>query len=208
MTIVDKIIIEFDGGVRTLFALARNSHPVPGQDMGEPKLATADKLHAARLMRVNHVGEVCAQALYRGQALSARDSATRSTLECSAREEIDHLGWCELRIRELGGRKSLLNPLWYVGSLTLGVVAGTFGDRWSLGFLAETERQVEAHLNSHLDILPSGDSKSRAIVKQMRLDEARHADKVVQLGAAQLPKPLQYMMTLLSKLMTRVAYWV
>jgi 3-demethoxyubiquinol 3-hydroxylase len=159
-------------------------------------------------MRVNHVGEVCAQALYQGQALTARDPYARETLERAAREEEDHLAWSAERVRELGGRTSLLNPLWYAGAFTAGTLAGALGDRWNLGFLAETERQVEEHLSGHLERLPQKDARTRALVAAMRADEARHRDSAVQLGAAELPRPAKLVMRLASGLMTRIAYRV
>lgn len=205
---LDKLIIEFDKGLRTLFAPAQSVRPLPGRDLPEAQLSDADKKHAAGLMRVNHVGEVCAQALYQGQALTARDQAAKVALVDAAREETEHLAWCESRIAALGGRRSLLNPLWYSGSLALGVAAGVLGDKWNLGFLAETERQVEAHLARHLDALPAADAKSRAVVAQMKEDEARHAETAVVHGAQALPAPIKAAMQLASKVMTKTAYWV
>ncbi|MHB1231154.1 MAG: 2-polyprenyl-3-methyl-6-methoxy-1,4-benzoquinone monooxygenase [Burkholderiales bacterium] len=204
----DKLIIEFDKGLRTLLTPAQSARPLPGRDLSEPELAAADKKHAAGLMRVNHVGEVCAQALYQGQALTARDPVARTALAEAAREETEHLAWCESRIHALGGRKSLLNPVWYASSLALGMAAGALGDKWSLGFLAETEHQVEAHLEGHLDTLPEADTKSRAVVAQMQEDEARHAKTALAHGGAELPMPVRRLMTLMSKVMTRTAYWV
>jgi ubiquinone biosynthesis monooxygenase Coq7 len=157
-------------------------------------------------MRVNHCGEVCAQALYQGQALTSRDPAVRDALRIAAEEETEHLAWTESRIAELGGRKSLLNPLWYLGSLSMGVAAGALGDKWNLGFLAETERQVEAHLDGHLSSLPEQDVKSRAIVDQMRLDEIRHAEMALAHGAAELPRPIKLVMKYAAKIMTSAAY--
>ena len=157
-------------------------------------------------MRVNHVGEVCAQALYEGQALVARDGLTRQSLEEAAREEDDHLAWCAERIRELGGRTSLLNPLWYAGSLAMGLGAGVLGDRWSLAFLAETERQVEEHLQGHLERLPADDAATRAIVARMQQEEAGHRATALSLGAAELPQPVKLGMRMLSRIMTTVAY--
>jgi ubiquinone biosynthesis monooxygenase Coq7 len=159
-------------------------------------------------MRVNHVGEVCAQALYQGQALTSRDPATRQALIQAAWEETEHLNWTERRIEELGGRKSLLNPLWYAGSLAMGIAAGRFGDKWNLGFLAETERQVGAHLEDHLRRLPPQDERSQAVVKQMASDEAEHAATAIHLGAAELPKPVKAAMRLSSKVMTGTAYYI
>jgi ubiquinone biosynthesis monooxygenase Coq7 len=157
-------------------------------------------------MRVNHVGEVCAQALYQGQALTAKNPEAKLALEAAAREETDHLAWCESRINELGGRKSLLNPLWYAGSFALGATAGMLGDKWNLGFLAETERQVEAHLDEHLRQLPEQDAKSRAIVEQMKEDEIRHAQTAVHYGAAELPAPVKVAMRGMSMVMKRIAH--
>ncbi|MHB1247370.1 MAG: 2-polyprenyl-3-methyl-6-methoxy-1,4-benzoquinone monooxygenase [Sulfuriferula sp.] len=205
---LDRLIIEFDKGLRTLLAPAQSARPLPGRELGEAELAAADKKHAAGLMRVNHVGEVCAQALYQGQALTARDPAAKVALEEAAREETEHLAWCESRIHALGGRKSLLNPVWYASSLALGMAAGALGDKWSLGFLAETERQVEAHLGGHLETLPAADAKSRAVVAQMQEDEARHAETAMAYGARALPVPARMAMQLASKVMTKTAYWV
>lgn len=165
-------------------------------------------MHAAALMRVNHVGEVCAQGLYQGQAIACRDQGTKKMLEKSASEETEHLAWTERRIRELGSRKSLLNPLWYIGSMSMGVFAGVCGDAWSLGFLAETERQVEAHLGHHLTELPVQDARSRAIVLQMKSDERVHADMAVGLGARNLPTPIIAAMSLAAGVMTKTAYYL
>lgn len=157
-------------------------------------------------MRVNHVGEVCAQALYQSQAMATSDAAMRQRLEAAARDETDHLAWTQQRLDELGARASLLNPLWYAGSFTLGWVAGRLGDRWSLGFLVETERQVERHLAEHMDRLPPTDHRSRAIVQQMKIDEARHAQEAQEAGAAELPVAVRRGMRFLSKVMTRTAH--
>ena len=159
-------------------------------------------------MRINHAGEVCAQALYQGQALTAREPGARAALEQAAAEETDHLAWTAQRITELGGRVSYLNPLWYAGSFALGAVAGALGDKWNLGFLAETERQVEGHLGTHLDRLPAQDEKSRAIVDQMKTDEAGHARTAVEHGAAELPEPVKAAMRLGSRVMTGTTYWI
>jgi ubiquinone biosynthesis monooxygenase Coq7 len=166
-----------------------------------------ERKHGAALMRVNHAGEVCAQALYQGQALTARNAAARNALERAADEETEHLAWTERRIEELGGRKSVLNPLWYAGSFALGAAAGLLGDKWNLGFLAETERQVAKHLDGHLNEIPAGDSKSRAVLEQMRVDEAGHATSALEHGAAELPMPVRLAMRLSSKVMTRTSYW-
>lgn len=205
---LDKMIIEFDKGLRTLLAPAHSARPLPGRDLPEVALTDAERKHAAGLMRVNHVGEICAQALYQGQALTARDPLAKTALQNAAREETEHLAWCESRIQALNGRKSLLNPLWYTGSLVMGLGAGVLGDRWNLGFLAETERQVESHLHGHLQDLPEADAKSRAVVGQMQQDEARHAQTAVTYGARKLPMPARMAMRLASKIMTKTAYWV
>lgn len=204
--VADRLIIEFDRALRTVFAPARGVRPTPGASCVESNLNEAERQHAIGLMRVNHCGEICAQALYQGQALTSRDPVVRDALRVAADEETEHLAWTESRIAELGGRKSLLNPLWYAGSLSLGVLAGAFGDQWSLGFLAETERQVEAHLDGHLQQLPAQDAKSRAIVDQMRLDEIRHADMAITHGASELPVVARLAMKLAAKVMTSAAY--
>jgi ubiquinone biosynthesis monooxygenase Coq7 len=204
MNRLDRLITTFDLGLRTVFATPHASRPYPGS-VPEGELSDADKARAAALMRVNHVGEVCAQALYAGQALSAKDAAVRTELEQAAREETDHLAWCEQRIGELGGRKSLLNPLWFGGAFGMGVVAGLLGDKWNLGFLAETERQVEAHLAGHLQQLPRADARSRAIVEQMKTDEARHARTAVDHGGAPLPGPVRFAMALAAEAMRQTA---
>jgi ubiquinone biosynthesis monooxygenase Coq7 len=204
----DRAIIEFDKALRTIFAAAPTTRARPGDGLPENDMTAEERRHAAALMRVNHVGEVCAQALYQGQALTSRDPAIRQALEQAAWEETEHLNWTEKRIEELGGRKSLLNPLWYAGSLALGVFAGKCGDKWNLGFLAETERQVGAHLADHLNRLPPADDRSRAIVSQMAADEAEHAETAARLGGAELPAPVKQAMQLSSKLMTGTAYYV
>ena len=203
---IDQAIIEFDKALRTVFAPARSVRPVPGEDIPDAEMSEAERAHAAALMRVNHVGEVCAQALYQGQSIMSRDPAIRDTLRQASQEETEHLAWTERRIAELGGRKSLLNPLWYGGALAIGVLAGRFGDRWNLGFLAETERQVEHHLKGHLDTLPLADLRSRAIVEQMKVDEAEHADTAVRLGAHDLPAPAKAVMKAAAQVMTTLTY--
>jgi ubiquinone biosynthesis monooxygenase Coq7 len=206
---IDRLISEFDRGLRALFAEAPPAARIsPASAHPEGTLADAERRHAAALMRVNHVGEICAQALYQGQRLTARNAATRESLETAAREEQDHLAWCARRIEELGGRTSLLNPLWYGGSLALGAAAGALGDRWSLAFLAETERQVEQHLAGHLDALPKDDRRTQAVVDAMRVDEAKHRQMALDAGAAELPAPLALAMRLAAKVMTTVAYRV
>lgn len=203
---MDKLIIEFDKAMRTLFAPASSVRPSPDQHLGEASLSQEQKRHAAALMRVNHCGEVCAQALYQGQALTARTPETRDAMSQAAHEETEHLAWTEKRIQALGGHKSVFNPLWYGGSLALGIAAGLVGDRWSLGFLAETENQVSAHLQSHLASLPEEDLCSRAIVSQMDEDERQHAKAAVNMGAAPLPAPLPTMMRMASRVMTTLSY--
>lgn len=205
---IDRLIVSFDRGLRTVFAPAVSVRNVPGEDLPEAELAAADREHAAALMRVNHTGEICAQALYQGQALTARSSGAQAALERAAQEETEHLAWTERRIDALGGRKSLLNPVWYAGSFAVGAAAGLLGDRWNLGFLAETERQVVEHLDTHLQKLPREDQKSRAVLSEMRFDEAQHATNAVQHGANDLPAPARVLMRLASKVMTRTAYWI
>jgi len=205
---IDKLIIGFDSALRTLLTPAQTLRSVPGSELPEAELTDMEKRLSCALMRVNHVGEVCAQALYQGQGLTARNETVQQTLMQAAREETEHLAWTERRIAELGGRKSLLNPLWYGGSFAIGVVAGMLGDKWNLGFLAETEHQVGAHLCSHLLLLPHNDEKSRAIVTQMKIDEASHATMALSYGGAELPLPVKFTMKLGSKVMTQTAYWV
>ena len=205
---LDRLITAFDNGLRTLLAPAHSARAVPGAALAEPEMTAPERQVAAALMRVNHTGEICAQALYQGQALTARNATARAALEQAAVEETDHLAWTAQRIEELGGRASLLNPLWYAGSFALGAAAGFLGDKWNLGFLAETERQVEGHLEGHLDRLPAQDEKSRAIVNEMKVDEARHARTAVDHGAAELPEPVKLAMKLGSRIMTRTAYWI
>jgi ubiquinone biosynthesis monooxygenase Coq7 len=205
---LDRLIIEFDKGLRTLFSQAHSVRPYPDAKLPDADMSEAEKKNAAALMRVNHSGEICAQALYQGQALTARDPVVQQKLQQAAQEETEHLAWTARRVHELGGHLSLLNPFWYTGSLAIGAVAGLLGDKWNLGFLAETERQVGHHLQSHLDRLPQQDEKSRAIVAQMYTDEIGHADMAVQLGGAELPQPVQLAMKLNGRVMTGAAYWV
>ncbi len=205
---LDNLIIEFDRGLRTLLGQAHSTRPFPDAGLTEATLNEREKKHAAALMRVNHSGEICAQALYQGQALTARDPMVQEKLQQAAQEETEHLAWTARRVHDLGGHLSLLNPLWYGSSLAIGALAGLLGDKWNLGFLAETERQVGAHLQSHLQKLPQQDEKSRAVVAQMVVDETRHADMAVQLGGAELPLPVRLAMQVSAKVMTRAAYWV
>jgi len=208
MNPLDRIIGEFDRALRAIAGVAHSSRPSPAERVPENPVSEEQRTHAAALMRVNHVGEVCAQALYQGQALSARDPAARAALQNAAREEEDHLAWSAERIRELGGRPSLLNPVWYAGSFAIGALAGALGDKWNFAFLAETERQVEEHLAGHLEALPQEDRRTRAVVEAMRADEARHRESALQLGAAELPEPVKRAMRLASRVMTTVAYRV
>ncbi len=205
---IDQLIIGFDRALRTVFANAHTVRPVPGESRPEAEMSEEERRHAAALMRVNHCGEICAQALYQGQALMSDNEDIKKALAGAAQEETEHLAWTERRIAELGGRKSLLNPLWYGGSLAIGMLAARFGDRANLGFLAETERQVEAHLKGHLTRLPEQDLRSRDIVEQMKADEVAHAETALQLGGVELPAPVKAAMKASSRLMTGVAYWV
>ena len=205
---LDRLIVEFDKGLRTLFGELHSVRSYPDENLTETSLDEAEKKHAAALMRVNHSGEVCAQALYQGQALTARDPVVQKALEQAAQEETEHLAWTARRVHELGGHLSMLNPFWYAGSLAIGALAGLSGDRWNLGFLAETERQVGYHLQSHLDRLPPQDEKSRAIVAQMYEDEIGHAKMATSLGGSELPQPVQLAMKLNSKVMTGASYWI
>jgi 3-demethoxyubiquinol 3-hydroxylase len=205
---IDKLITEFDKALRTLAATQVSARPVPAAALGEAELSDAQKREAAALMRVNHCGEVCAQALYQGQSLSCDDPAVTRALAQAASEETEHLAWTAQRVGELGGRLSVLNPLWYAGSFAIGYAAGRFGTRWNLGFLAETERQVEAHLHGHLERLSAQDAKTRAIVEQMKQDEGGHAQIARDLGAAELPGPVKRAMRLSANVMTRCSYWV
>jgi len=208
MLSLDGLIGEFDRALRAIAGVAEAARRSPAEGVADAELSADERDHAAALMRVNHVGEVCAQALYQGQAFTARDSQARATLERASREEQDHLAWSAERIRELGGRPSFLNPLWYAGSLAIGAFAGALGDRWNLAFLAETERQVEEHLQGHLGRLPEADARTRAIVAGMQVEEAAHRANAIALGAAELPPAVKAAMRGLAGVMTRVAYRV
>jgi ubiquinone biosynthesis monooxygenase Coq7 len=208
LSTADRFIVEIDRALRTLSGVAHASRPSPAQGEDLTELASEERVLSGALMRVNHAGEVCAQALYSGQALTARDPAKRTMLLDAAREEGDHLAWTRDRLRELDARESLLNPLWYAGSLALGALAGLAGDRYSLGFVVETEKQVEAHLDRHLEKLPASDTRSRDIVAQMRNDEIRHARTAQARGAAKLPGPVASAMRATSKLMTGSTYYL
>ena len=207
MSPIDRLILEFDTALRSMVGGAHAHRPTPGSDFGgNSGLDAVDCKHAAGLMRVNHVGEVCAQALYQSQKLVARNPEIQEMLDHSGQEEMDHLAWCETRLQELGSHTSYLNPLWYAGSFAIGLVAGLAGDKWSLGFVAETEKQVENHLESHLEKLPKEDQRSRAIVDQMRIDEIAHGQAAKNAGGANLPEPIQKIMQAISKVMTTTAY--
>lgn len=208
-SIIDELIINVDQGVRTVFGKPDpTARPHPAAELPEAELAEDERRLAEGLMRVDHAGEVCAQALYQGQALTARDPSVKERLAKSAVEENDHLLWCEQRLDELGGRTSWLNPFWYLGSLGIGAAAGLAGDGWSLGFLAETERQVVIHLDGHLARLPANDAKGRAVVAQMKEDEGRHATVAIKEGAADLPGFIKTLMSASSRVMTTLSYWL
>jgi ubiquinone biosynthesis monooxygenase Coq7 len=203
----DSLLIELDQALRTLFGRPQvTERPNPADAVPDTELSDEQRDHIARLMRINHTGEVCAQGLYQGQAVAARDPAVRSSMQRSAAEENDHLDWCEQRVEELGGRLSLLNPIWYAGSFAIGAAAGIIGDKWSLGFVAETEKQVESHLDHHLNEVPAEDQRTRAILEQMKADEIHHGQKALDHGGVQLPAPVRGLMKLTAKLMTTSVY--
>jgi 3-demethoxyubiquinol 3-hydroxylase len=204
---LDRAIGEIDKIIKTLTLPPQASRSAPQTPPAEA-LEEADRAESARLMRVNHAGEVAAQALYQGQSLTARDPEVRTAMRQAAAEEIDHLAWCEQRLKELHGRRSLLNPIWYFGSLALGAFAGLLGDRASLGFIAETEKQVESHLRDHLERLSPKDSRSRAILTQMKHDEMQHGAKATSMGGKPLPFAITWAMRATSRLMTRGSYWI
>lgn len=203
---LDKAIIEVDKILKHLFHKPLSNRAHPDESIPESELTEQERKHVIGLMRINHCGEICAQGLYQGQALTARDKTHKESFDHAAYEEVEHLAWTEQRILELGGRTSILNPLFYAGSLAIGVSAGIFGDKWNLGFLEETEKQVEGHLTDHLEKLPPHDNKSRAILEQMREDEIKHAHMAHDYGAAELPDAIKKVMKLTSKVMTRAAY--
>lgn len=205
---IDTAIVEFDCAVRALGGSSEASRPIPEAPLGDSPLSDEERRHAAGLMRVNHVGEVCAQALYRAQALATRNAELRAHFHDAARDETDHLAWTSTRLAQLQARPSLLNPLWYLGAYTLGLAAARAGDALSLGFVVETERQVEEHLEGHLEALPARDAASRAIVARMRDDEARHGQHADARGARALPAPLRAAMRAAARVMTRTAYWI
>jgi ubiquinone biosynthesis monooxygenase Coq7 len=208
LTPLDRLLADAQNALETIAGAQRAQRPNPGADAPDVVLDDDARRHAAGLMRINHVGEVCAQALYVGQASVARDPATRAQLLEAAQEEADHLAWCADRLRELDSRPSVLNPVWYAGSYALGVLAGLRGDGWNLGFVVETERQVEAHLDEHLRTLPPADGRSRAILATMKDDEARHADHAEAAGARKLPPPVPGLMAAASRVMKAIAYRV
>src|SRR5690242_11957067 len=203
---LDHALSGIERALGTVCGAAVESRPSPAHGQPESHLEDGERRHAAGLMRVNHTGEVCAQALYDGQAALARDEATRAHLNAAAAEETDHLAWCAQRLQELDDRPSLFNPLWYAGSFAIGALAALAGDRWSLGFVVETERQVEAHLGDHLERLPTADARSRAILATMQAEEARHADNALARGGQKLPPPIPTLMRCTSGLMKAVAY--
>ena len=204
---IDQLFSSLDSGLRASFAQPSGKRASPAAGCDSDPIADNEELRqqSASLMRVNHVGEVCAQALYQGQALTSRSESVKNKMQEAAEEEIDHLDWCNQRIDELEGHTSYLNPIWYLGSFALGVGAGLAGDKWSLGFLAETERQVVGHLHSHLERLPKEDTVSRAVVEQMAIDEAHHAQMAIDNGAAELPKPIKALMKWTAGVMTSVS---
>ena len=208
-SLFDKFIIEFDKALTTVAGKPETtSRPTPGKELEEAELTAEERKQAAGLMRVNHAGEVSAQALYQGQALTAKLPQVRDAMEVAAREENDHLVWCQQRLDALSSHTSVLNPIWYAGSFTLGAIAGKIGDKWSLGFVAETEKQVVEHIDGHLKIISEQDRKSRAVLEQMKIDEAEHGTKALEAGGAMLPTPVVKLMGLMSKVMTRSSYWV
>ncbi len=208
-TVIDRLISELDHGLRTTFGPPpRPARTNPAHALEEGELSPADRDLAGRFMRINHAGEICAQGLYQGQALTARLPKVRNKMEQAAEEENDHIAWTAERLRQLGSHRSYLNPLWYAGSFALGALAGLAGDRWSLGFVAETEKQVVRHLDGHLKSLSPEDGRSRAILESMREDEGRHATTAITAGAASFPQPVQRLMQFTSKLFTNISYWI
>ncbi len=205
----DRFLIYFDRAVRTLLTKAPvTERPYPAKEIPEADLTDVEQDHHGRLMRINHTGEICAQALYQGQALTAKLPQVRGQMERAAAEENDHLSWCKTRIDELDNRTSYLNPFWFIGSYTIGSVAGLIGDKWSLGFVAETERQVEKHLQSHLNQIPLKDQRTLVILEKMKADERNHAEKAIAGGAAKLPFPIRMSMKISAKIMTKSVYYI
>lgn len=209
LSAIDRLLAGANDALRTIAAPAgQATRPSPATAVATGELNATERSHAAGLMRVNHAGEVAAQALYKGHAAVARDSAVEAQMQQAAAEEFDHLAWCEGRLHELGEIPSRLSPLWYTGAFAIGAASGMLGDKWSLGFIAETERQVCDHLDTHLQGLPEADAKSRAIVTQMRDEERRHGEDAVAAGATELPGPVKQLMRVTARIMTRTAYWV
>ena len=209
LTPLDRLLASANNALRTVAAPAgRGVRPNPAEHIIDAELDARQRAHAAGLMRVNHAGEVCAQALYQGHAAVARDDAVKAQIRRAADEEFDHLAWCEQRIHELGEDVSRLSPFWYAGAFAIGAASGILGDKWSLGFIAETEKQVCTHLDSHLEALPAEDAKSRAIVEQMRDEEEEHGGNAIEAGAAELPAPVKRLMQMTAKVLTKTAYWV
>ncbi len=203
----DTLMMNIDQAMRTLFGRPQVTERAnPADDIPDTELTEQERDHIARLMRINHTGEVCAQALYQGQALTARDPEVRRSMERSAAEENDHLVWCEQRVEQLGGHLSLLNPIWYAGSFAIGAAAGLAGDKWSLGFVAETEKQVEGHLDEHLNQVPQHDARTRVILEQMKADEIVHGEKARAHGGVNLPQPIKALMKVTAKIMTKSVY--
>ena len=206
---LDTVIMECDKAVKTVFGKPETTpRPIPGQSLQDETMTSEEQQRSLRLMRVNHSGEVSAQALYQGQALTAQLPEVRQAMEQAALEENDHLVWCQQRIHDFGGHTSGLNPLWYVGSFTIGAIAGKIGDKWSLGFVAETEKQVVKHLDEHLVQMSPDDHKSRAVLEQMKVDELRHGTVALEAGGSALPEPVKLAMNLMSKVMTKTSYWI
>lgn len=211
-TPIDQLMLQIDNGLRTVFGKPLiTERPDPQEAVTEESkqaLSTTEKTFSARLMRINHAGEVAAQGLYQGQALTAKLPDVRDKMQRAAEEENDHLAWCERRIKELGSHTSYFNPFWYFGSVSIGALAGIAGDKWSLGFVAETERQVVKHLDEHLETISENDIESRAVLEQMKIDEGHHATVALESGAAELPAPVKSLMGLTSKVMTKTAFWI
>jgi len=208
-SLLDKVCMGLDAAVRAVADNAKTTdRHYPAKDTKESKMSEADKKHSAGLMRINHAGEICAQALYHGQGFATKTESIKYKMQQSAIEEGDHLAWCKKRLTELGSHTSYLAPLWYAGSFSIGFTAGMIGDKWSLGFLAETENQVVKHLEKHINVLKTKDAKSLDILEQMQKDEAEHRDEAIKAGANKLPEPVQKLMALTSKVMVKTAYWV
>jgi ubiquinone biosynthesis monooxygenase Coq7 len=209
LTPLDKVIVELDKAIQTVIGTPpMTERDAPDNNIAENDLSDSERKLSARLMRINHAGEVSAQALYQGQALTANLPDVKQAMEQAALEENDHLIWCQNRVEQLGEHTSVLNPAWYIGSFAIGAIAGKIGDKWSLGFVAETEKQVVAHLDEHLDRISEKDQKSRAILKQMKIDELHHGTLALEAGGAELPSPIKSVMGLVSKVMTKTTYWI